>query len=202
MTLQSSVDATVVAYRPDLAVLADVLNATADQVGAILVIANDGAPWSCPFPPNVMLAKQDVNLGLGAAYNLAAEWARSRGTTHLLLLDQDSVPAPGMVAALLQAFKPPGPVAAVGALWRDRRTGEDGYFIRRKKWGTQRYQPTAGEIVSVDFLISSGSVISLDALTKVVSVRRSAVHRARRYGLGVARSRQGLPTLWCRRRAP
>jgi rhamnosyltransferase len=167
MTLQSSVDATVVAYRPDLAVLADVLNATADQVGAILVIANDGAPWSCPFPPNVMLAKQDVNLGLGAAYNVAAEWARSRGTTHLLLLDQDSVPAPGMVAALLQAFKPPGPVAAVGALWRDRRTGEDGYFIRRKKWGTQRYQPTTGEIVPVDFLISSSSVISLDALAKV-----------------------------------
>jgi hypothetical protein len=34
---------------------------------------------------------------------------KSKGTTHLLLLDEDSVPAPGMVAALMEGFKQPGP---------------------------------------------------------------------------------------------
>jgi rhamnosyltransferase len=155
--------AAVVVYRPDVAVLSEVLRATAVQVDWIWVIANDGAPWSCPLPENATLSKQDRNLGLGAAYNLAADWARERGATHLLLLDQDSVPAPAMVAALLGAFTQPGPVAAAGAFWRDQRTGDDGFFVRLALWGTRHYRPAPGEIVPVDFLISSGSLISLDA---------------------------------------
>ena len=107
------------------------------------------------------------NIGLGAAYNLAARWAREEGATHLLLLDQDSVPASGMVAALMEAFKQPGPVAAVGPLWRDSRTREDGFFVRLVPWGARKYEPAAGEIVPVDFLISSGSLISLAALADI-----------------------------------
>jgi rhamnosyltransferase len=72
-----------------------------------------------------------------------------------------------MVAALLEGFKRPGPVAAAGPLWRDSRTGEDGFFVRLARWGARRYKPAAGEIVPVDFLISSGSLISLAALTDI-----------------------------------
>ena len=137
------------------------------QVEALLLIANDGAPWSCQLPANVALVRQAKNIGLGAAYNLAARWAREHGATHLLLLDQDSVPASGMVAALMEGFKRPGPVAAVGPLWRDSRTREDGFFVRLAPWGARKYQPAAGEIVPVDFLISSGSLISLAALADI-----------------------------------
>jgi rhamnosyltransferase len=159
--------AVIVAYRPDLPRLTTVLNAAAAQTDDVLIVANDGALWSCPLPTNATMLKQDKNLGLGAAYNRAADWARERGGRHLLLLDQDSVAAPGMVAALLQAFTQPGPVAAGGPFWRDSRTGEDGFFLRHARWGTRRYKPAAGEIVAVDFLISSGSLISLDALTDI-----------------------------------
>jgi rhamnosyltransferase len=159
--------AAVVVYLPDVEVLSEVLRATAAQVDWILVIANDGAPWSCPLPDNATLLKLDKNLGLGAAYNLAADRARERGATHLLLLDQDSVPAQGLVAALMDAFKQPGPVAAAGALWRDRRTGDDGFFVQLPRWGARQYRPAAGEVVAVDFLISSGSLIALSALAAV-----------------------------------
>jgi rhamnosyltransferase len=155
------------AYRPNVGTLMESLAATAPQVEALLLVANDGAPWSCPLPANVTLVAQPENIGLGAAYNLAAQWAREQGATHLLLLDQDSVPASGMVALLMEGFKRPGPVAAVGPLWRDSRTGEDGFFVRLARWGARKYQPSAGEIVPVDFLISSGSLISLNALKDI-----------------------------------
>ena len=103
------------AYQPNVATLVESLAATAPQVENLLLVANDGAPWSCQLPRNVALARQAKNIGLGAAYNLAARWAREQGATHLLLLDQDSVPASGMVAALMEGFKQP-------ALWRDSRT--------------------------------------------------------------------------------
>ncbi len=159
--------AVVVVYHPNISVLATLLPAIAQQVDHVLLVANDGAPWFCPIPENATIARPSKNLGLGAAYNLAAEWARQRGATHLLLLDQDSVPAPGLVAALLEAFQQPGPVAAGGPLWRDSRTGEDGFFVRLERRGARKYRPATGEIVAVDFLISSGSLILLDALTHI-----------------------------------
>jgi len=161
------VKAVITAYRPDVATLRESLTATAPQVEALLLVANDGAPWTCQFPANVTLLRQAKNIGLGAAYNLAARWAREQMATHLLLLDQDSVPASGMVAALMEGFQQPGPVAAVGPLWRDSRTREDGFFVRLARWGARKYKPAAGEIVPVDFLISSGSLISLAALADI-----------------------------------
>ena len=161
------VKAVITAYRPDVATLGENLTATAPQVETLLLVANDGAPWSCQLPGNVALVRQAKNIGLGAAYNLAARWAREQMATHLLLLDQDSVPASGMVAALMEGFQQPGPVAAVGPLWRDSRTKEDGFFVRLARWGARKYRPAAGEIVPVDFLISSGSLISLAALADI-----------------------------------
>ena len=72
------------------------------------------------------------------------------------------MPASGMVSALMEGFKRPGPVAAAGPLWRDSRTGENGFFVHLWRWGA-----VAGEIVPVDFLISSGSLISLAALEDI-----------------------------------
>jgi rhamnosyltransferase len=161
------VKAVITTYRPDVATLGESLTATAPQVEALLLVANDGAPWSCQLPANVALLRQANNIGLGAAYNLAARWAREQMATHLLLLDQDSIPASGMVAALMEGFQQPGPVAAVGPLWRDSRTREDGFFVRLARWGARKYKPAAGEIVPVDFLISSGSLISLAALADI-----------------------------------
>jgi rhamnosyltransferase len=157
----------VVAYHPDLAMLAALVAAVAPQVDRVIVVANDGGAWDWLLPANATVIKQDTNLGLGAAYNLAAEWARARGATHLLLLDQDSLPAPDMVVALLDAVTRAEPVAAAGPLWRDARTGQDGFFVQLTRSGARKLRPPSGTIVAVDFLISSGSLISLDALADI-----------------------------------
>jgi rhamnosyltransferase len=137
------------------------------QVDQVLVVANDGGQWDFVLPRQVVLAKQKSNVGLGAAYNIAVRWARTCRSKYLLLLDQDSVPAPGMVAAMRAIFNQPGLIAAAGPLWRDSRTGEDGYFLHLSRWGTYLSTPKAGEIVPVDFLISSGLLISLDAFDDI-----------------------------------
>jgi rhamnosyltransferase len=160
--------AVVVAYRPDVALLEQVLAAVAPQVARALLVVNDDGGWSCKLPPNVVLDRPGDNIGLGAAYNLAAAWAREQGATHLLLLDQDSVAAPGMVDKLLRALEGKPSAAAAGPLWRDRRTGRDGFFVRSTRSRIYKYAPSAGDdIVDVDFLISSGTLLVLDALEKI-----------------------------------
>jgi rhamnosyltransferase len=167
LTAAEHIECAVVTYHPDRAVLATVLASVAPQVKSVLIIANDYISWTGPIPENTTLVNQGSNIGLGAAYNVAASRARQNGATHLLLLDQDSVPMAGMVTALLRAHGQPGPIAAVGPLWRDSRTGRDGFFLRHGSSGSRRYTPQAGEIVRVEYLISSGSLISLDALADI-----------------------------------
>lgn len=161
------IHAVIVLWRPDISILSSALAATAPQVAKLLLIANDGVRPALSLPENAVVMLPEVNLGLGAAYNRAAEWARAHGGTHLLLLDQDSVAEQGSVAALLQAFDRPGPVAATGALWRDRRTGKDGFFVRLTGWGARKFLQADSAPVPVDFLISSGSLISLDAMDRI-----------------------------------
>jgi rhamnosyltransferase len=163
----TGVAAALVVFHPSEPTVTRALAALAQQTDHILVITNDSLPLPCALPERATIIDPGRNLGLGAAYNLATGWARERGASHLLLLDQDSVPAPGMVAALLEAFSRPGPIAAAGPLWRDARTGEDGFFVRGGHFGPRRYRPAAGDIVAVDFLISSGSLIALEALAAI-----------------------------------
>lgn len=168
MNAGSKVMAAVVAYRPDVALLAQVLAAVAPQVAQALLVVNDDGGWSCEMPSNVVLDRPGKNIGLGAAYNLAIAWARGQGATHLLLLDQDSVAAPDMVDKLLCALEERPDGAAAGPLWRDRRTGRDGFFVRSTRWGMRKYVPAENDdVTDVDFLISSGSLLMLAAAEEI-----------------------------------
>jgi rhamnosyltransferase len=161
--------AAIVIYRPDLATLSTVVAAVAPQVSWLLLLANDGVAPALTLPNNAELVVQNRNLGLGGGYNLAANWARANGATHLLLLDQDSVPERDMVGMLREAFSATARVAAAGPLWRDARTGKTGHFVRMTRWGATKVRPTNGAIISVDFLISSGALISLKAIDRIGS---------------------------------
>ena len=80
--------------------------------------------------------------------------------------DQDSVPASGMVAALMEGFKQPGPVAAAGPLWRDSRTGEDGSLCASRVGVHASTGRLLARILPVDFSFL-GSLISLAALADI-----------------------------------
>lgn len=166
--IEARVCATIVIYKPDVALLERAIAATASQVAALRVISNDDRELALsPLPSNASLVQLGGNVGLGRAYNLAVEWAGRENATHLLLLDQDSIPEAGMVDALLAAFLPTERVAAAGPLWHDRRSGEDGFFVRFGRWGARRCRVPAGVVMPVDFLISSGSLLSLAAVKDV-----------------------------------
>jgi rhamnosyltransferase len=156
--------AVIVAYHPNLALLNRVIESTAAMVSRIVVVNNDGGDWPAGLKAPVFVHAPARNIGLAAAYNYGADVARKEGATHLLLLDQDSVPAPGMVGKLLEPYSSSEPIGAVGPLWKDPRTGEVGGFATR--FGLRRI-PEPEEILKVEFLISSGSLIGLDALSQI-----------------------------------
>lgn len=169
------VSAVIITYFPEVEALRASLAGLAEQVERILIV--DNATHDAAFdafvrdlPAGVILLRNPVNLGLGAAMNRAAQWAAEHDSGYLLLLDQDSVVRPGMVATLLDALvtlAQSAKVAAVGPTFVDRRTGQPAPFVRIGFPFNRKIHCREGDTVECDFLISSGSLIPLAALAQV-----------------------------------
>jgi rhamnosyltransferase len=166
--------AVIVTYEPDVGALRDLLARVEPQVDAVVIIDN-ASPVS-PAAGGATLLAQSTNIGLAAAQNVGIEWARSRGASHVLLLDQDSLPAPDMVAQLHAGLRelstdPAHRVGAVGPRFHDPRAGRDFAFIRirfpvsKKVWCTGSGGGSGW--VTADFLISSGVLIPISVLDDV-----------------------------------
>jgi rhamnosyltransferase len=168
--------AVVITYRPQLAILQDLLERIGNQVGQVLVFDN-----ATPDPDvarhldalearGFRVMRSPANVGLGAAMNRAADEARAGGFRYLLLFDQDSLPDPGMVSALkaaLEDLRRQQPVAAVGPQFRDSRTGRAAPFVRNGFPLNRKIVAGPGERVACDFLISSGTLLPLDTLAVI-----------------------------------
>src|SRR6185312_14441774 len=169
--------AVVVSYRPEPDAMVRLVDAVMPQVGAVVLVdnASDG-DWNQVLGRRLSaqggaMLRQSRNLGLAAAQNVGIDWAREHGYRHVLLLDQDSEPSDGMVAALhgaLEALSMAGPVAAVGPRFHDLREHRDAPFVRirfpfNRKLRCDRSTPT----IACDFLISSGMLIPLAVLDRV-----------------------------------
>lgn len=172
--------AVVVTYNPQAEALAVVLRACAAQVDAVLVVDNASdnvadVERECASVEsnNVQLLKQQQNLGLGAAHNVGINQARQNSFDYVLLLDQDSVPMSSMVQTLLQAHQRKsqlGQVSATGVVYLNADNGQESFFVRFGWLKFQRqYCADRDEdgCIEADFLISSGSLISLQAIAQV-----------------------------------
>lgn len=172
---KNSVCAVVVTYYPDVDSLRRLLEAVSLQVTALVVVANesaaDAAALAALTQAPAELLPLEQNLGLAAAQNVGIQWARERGYAHVLLLDQDSEPAAGMVRELMDALRRLSAterLAAVGPRFHDLREHRDAPFVRvgfplnRKLWCEHPDQT-----VRCDFLISSGSLIPMTVLDAV-----------------------------------
>lgn len=157
----TSVCGVIVTYEPDASRLAEAVARTRDQVDA-LVIVDNGSSGS--VPDGVEVIRPGSNIGLAAAQNLGIAWARGHAHTHVLLLDQDSWPEPGMVPTLVASSA--DRIAAVGPRHRDPRTGAYAPFIRVRFPLSRKIDLESGT-VRTDFLISSGSLIPLNVLDDV-----------------------------------
>jgi rhamnosyltransferase len=174
----SKVTSITVAFNPSPERLAEQVRALQGEVGEIIVIDNASKaavgrlPQMAGLPMRVITLPE--NKGVAHGFNAGVAAARERGAEFVLLLDDDSVPTPGMVEELLAACREraregAAPVAAVGPRVQDSRDPQDYPFIQLG-WTHNRHvrwSGAPGEVINCDFLISSGSLVPIGAITAV-----------------------------------
>jgi len=164
------VPAASVLYRPDALVLEALLSAVAQRGRRLFLFVN--GPIEATIErliralPNAHIERSAENVGLGAGLNAVAASAERESFSHLVLFDQDSAPDENLCEALTRRFealdRAPRPLAALGA--RLAPPAEGG-FLPIRYW---RRRATAGlPNGAVDFLPTSGSLISLAAWRRV-----------------------------------
>lgn len=163
----------VVAFHPDQAVLGALLESLATQVASSIVV--DNTPGGAPGLPDdaVVLGR---NAGLARGLNVGIEEALRRGATHVLLCDQDSLPAPGMVQALLaaqaQLLRCGCAVAAVGPTYADLHSGRMRACKVRGSYLPRYVHLHAGDApAEVLTLISAGTLIRRETIDEVGPMR-------------------------------
>ncbi|QPC86486.1 rhamnosyltransferase [Mesorhizobium sp. NBSH29] len=171
LTGQPSIVGVIVSYRPDVEVLRQLVEAVVNQVDRLLIVDNGmQVRADTAASEKIEIITLGDNLGIARAQNEGIARARSLGATHVLLLDQDSIPEADMVVKLLaalQSLETTGvSVACVGPNYQDDRHANAKPFVRLKYLHFKR-QPCAGDLVEVDFLIASGCLITMSALDTV-----------------------------------
>lgn len=172
------VAAIIITYNPDLASVERLVSSLLEQVVKIVIVDNGSSNSRelktlahCYQAVEIQcLAK---NVGIGEAQNIGIKAAlKYHGIDFILLSDDDSEPQPDMVSKLcstavskmLQGKK----VAAVGPNLIDARQPVRPPFLRVKGLRMVRQLETVpGEVVEVDFLIASGSLLPVETLNEV-----------------------------------
>jgi rhamnosyltransferase len=167
--------AIVVTYHPDFNILSTLLNAIQLQVDGVVVVDNGSSisieDWLADAYPDVAYLALGQNYGIAKAQNIGIAWAKNGHARHVLLLDQDSLPGSCMVENLLSGMRQKKDdgykVAAVGPKYRDIKCQQASPFVKLKGRKLCRIDCNEDEVVAVDHLISSGCLISMDALADV-----------------------------------
>lgn len=169
--------AVIITYNPDLANVAKLLYKLQSQVDHVVVVDNAS---SCAtvieldqllLPLCCTLVKNDSNLGIAEALTQGVAFSRQRQARYVLLLDQDSLPADNMVVYLRQALETQlqlgERVAAVGPSYVDIKGQFNSPFVKLQGLSLTRVDCPEHEVVAVDHLITSGSLVYLDALIDI-----------------------------------
>lgn len=170
--------AVIVSYKPELELLETLIRALVGQVQSIVLIDNgssvDLLRWSTERQIHMHFELQLLgeNRGVAAAHNIGIQWARERGCQYVLLMDQDSIPAPDMVALLLAAMVDLAAPAAVGPRLTLDRAHAPAPFVRTRGWQLVPVRcADDADVVEVDYLISSGCLIPLSVIDQVGPMR-------------------------------
>jgi rhamnosyltransferase len=169
---QSLVVAVVVTYRPAPRALMNLLAALEPQVAAVIVADNGSTVLPESAGRETEIVSFGDNLGVAAAQNRGIARARLLNADYVLLMDQDSEPAPDMVARLLDAARRTQEtgirVAAIGPNCVDARSGAQQPFMRQGQLFYRRVRcPPGDTLIEVSDLISSGSLLPVATLDAV-----------------------------------
>ena len=166
----------IVIYRPQFEALERLVASLANDVSTIAVYANSpvsGAEQqaleAAADRAELVVLRPGLNRGLGAAYNALRQLAEACGSEFLFLLDQDSQPRSRLVGALAATHRD---LAARGervAVVGPQPVDAAGEAMRLSTVETLPYPQAAP--VRTRFVISSGSLIRLDALAAIGDFR-------------------------------
>lgn len=170
--MKRSVIGVIVTYQPDCSTLAVLIDAVRPQVAHVIVVDNTPGGLPCGSDPRVELIGLGRNMGLAAAQNVGIRRALELGCGFVLMLDQDSLPAPQMVAALLDAHdnlvQRGAAVAAIGPRLVDARTQVSQPVVQARRLGMRFAHFDRGtEVLRTEFLVASGCLIPRRALEQV-----------------------------------
>ncbi len=168
---ENHICAIFVTYKPTKNLLERAIKALLSQVDGIVIVdnsTNDDEQYVINNINENITHRICIgmNKGIGFAQNKGIKWAQDNGYSHVIFMDQDSVPEKDMVQHLLEATSKlenmGKKVAVVGPLVRHAGTGRSesilvrtGNLIKRVK-----FKKSDG-IARVENIISSGSLISL-----------------------------------------
>ena len=170
-----SVVAIIVTYHPEESGIIQLLRAIESQVSHVVIVDN-GSPESVGqvirqhIPENGLFISKGYNSGTAGAINTGILEAEKLTASHIVLFDQDACPEPDMVQKLISAMnkkKVGCKVAAVGPKYSDVKGEHASPFVKLRGLKLCRVDCNEDEVVAVDHLISSGCLISMEALGEV-----------------------------------
>jgi rhamnosyltransferase len=166
--LHQPLAAGIVVYRPEPGLAEALVQLLLPQVDQLLVYCNSPLPVALSATltehrHRLAALGDGRNLGLGVAHNRIIEAAIAQGIKHVLLLDQDSIPPPGLgrellarMSGLITAGHRP---AVVGA----RPVGSGGSPYKAPRLLPPAAARPHGCDMPVELVISSGSLIDASA---------------------------------------
>lgn len=168
----------VVLYRPDRELLLRLLRAIGGELQTVFLFLNSApAPGliedcrAAAQPTRMQVLGSGANVGLGRAYNEASDAAHAAGCDLLMLFDQDSSPSSGAALRLADAFDEAarrfGRIAAVGPRPVPAEPGPDFKFPFVTPRSEAAEAAAHSGLREIAFLISSGSLVDLEALREI-----------------------------------
>lgn len=173
------IGAVIVSYNPCSANLLTMLELLVTQVGLVVIVdnasENQDEIGALLQGYNLIFLSNNQNTGIAAAQNRGIAYCLQHGSSHVLLLDQDSTPAPNMVSTLLTACKRLAEqgirISAVGPCFFEQQSSETSIFRPSKTTLSASYSGSiAPETIPTDYLIASGSLIPRTTLEVVGSM--------------------------------
>ena len=132
-----------------------------EQVEGMYVVDNTPGDGLLDLGPEVRVIRNHQNVGIATALNQGARQAIAEGYDFLLMMDQDSAPREGMVAALRAGLRRRRARAAIASpVHIDPNSAPDSGYLREQ-----------GYVRSMLTTMTAGSLLDLRAYTALVSFR-------------------------------
>ncbi len=169
----TKVCASIVIYKQCPETLSTLINSLLHQAEQIIIVDNNESPSLSPTDGRIVYFPNNENLGISRGHNISFQWAEKNNFTHLLTFDQDSSIDTTLIEKLLQAehtlIDQGHNVACVGPSFIDPRNQFTAPFITLSGWKIikKSCDNENTNFISVDYLITSGSLFNLKASKEI-----------------------------------